>query len=145
MPRFLGQTTLWLSCARCRTGPANVMTVRQPGPRCKVPPQSGHDQIGQNTANSYGICSGDSSAIRYARHEHLLQHVALNRLLQNRNVAKSRIDAVDIVSRYEHEWYAADAENFGDSVNQSIAEIDVEHRGVKMALASGGKRLGCRA
>src|SRR5271166_1540472 len=72
-------------------------------------------------------CSGDGCAIGYTRHEHLLQHVALDRLLQNRNAAKSWVDAVDIVTGYENERHAAHPQNFGDGINQSVTEIDVEY------------------
>ena len=89
--------------------------------------QSGPDADGPvSTTDQIGVSSSDRCAIGYARHENFLQHVALDGLLQNRNIAKSRVDAVDDVTGYENERHAAHPENFGDGIYQSVTEIDVE-------------------
>src|SRR5580700_3102045 len=61
-----------------------------------------------------------------ARRKDLLQHIALDGLLQDRHAAKSGIDAVGIVAGDEHERHTAFFQDFCDGIDQPVAEIDIE-------------------
>ena len=62
----------------------------------------------------------------------LLQHIPLDRLLQERHAAEPDIDAVGVVTGDEHKRHAALFQNLGDRIDQPVAEIDIEDGRVEM-------------
>src|SRR5271167_166792 len=74
-------------------------------------------------------------------HKDPLQHVALDRFLQDRHAGKPGIDGLGVVAGDEDERHAAFRQYFGDRIDQPVAEIDVEHRGIEVLFTRRGQRL----
>ena len=72
----------------------------------------------------------------------LLQHFPLDRFLQHWDSAKPAVDAVGVVAGDENERHVAPRQNFGHLVDHAVAEIDVEDRGVEVAVLGGRQGIG---
>ena len=82
--------------------------------------------------------SGCHHAIRVWR-EDLLQHIPLDRLLQERHAAETDIDAVGVVTGDEHKRHAALFQYFGDRIDEPVAEIDIEDGRVEVSSRAAAK------
>src|SRR5262249_60150455 len=66
--------------------------------------------------------------------EDLLQHLPLHRLLDDRHVIESAVDALDAVAGDEDERNIPRRQHVGDRVDEFASEIDVDDAGVDVVM-----------
>src|SRR5437868_11793195 len=75
------------------------------------------------------------------RHEQPLQNVPLDRLLQDRDVGKSTVDAFRIIASHEHKRHAAGGQHLGDRIDQIATKIDVQNGRIQLIQPCSDQRV----
>ena len=87
-------------------------------------------QPGTKVAQSLLFCPDSALMLRRRFCENRLQKFPLNRLLQNRCIAKPRINAFHAVAGHKNKWNGPILQHFNQWINHFAAEIYIEYRRV---------------